>query len=398
MDQANLIHMGGRVYDPRIARFLSADPLVQAPELSQSFNRYSYVMNNPMNYVDPSGYSWLSDNWRTIASIAISFYMPGILTGAFETMSAVTAKVLTGMTAGAVQTGSLKGALQGGFSAAMFAGIGGHFDSVAEANMAHGPVKGAVAGTGLTGAQFGAKIAAHAAAGGVMGVLQGGKFGHGFASAGLGEALSPVTMRVGGSPGRTFVIGVVVGGTSSVIAGGKFGNGATTAAFQWAFNHGASKAGDSHELSLTKVEEALIKLHAKGIETTSRAKSESYFTIKIDGSVSEVTTTGCTLNRCRFDDLSGVRVVVHGHPPTREGHLHREWPGPNDHLLLTKHGVINVFKTPSGAIRAIELVSGSVRLRTLVGPSRSLTRHVESTWTPGMGSDEIAKAARGYKD
>lgn len=143
-------------------------------------------------------------------------------------------------------------------------------------NMAHGPVKGAVAGTGLTGAQFGAKIAAHAAAGGVMGVLQGGKFGHGFASAGFGEALSPVTMRLGGgSPGRTFVIGVVVGGTSSVIAGGKFGNGATTAAFQWAFNH---KIPGYKVKSATRVVEKMYSLSGEDFRTfVERVGSRVFF-------------------------------------------------------------------------------------------------------------------------
>jgi len=58
LDDFGLIHMNGRVYDPAIGRFLSADPFVQAPENSQSFNRYSYVMNNPLSLVDPSGYIW----------------------------------------------------------------------------------------------------------------------------------------------------------------------------------------------------------------------------------------------------------------------------------------------------------------------------------------------------
>lgn len=240
IDQANLIHMGGRVYDPRIGRFLSADPLVQAPNNTQSFNRYSYVINNPMNYVDPSGYSWLSDNWRTVASIAISFYMPGMLTSNFG-IKTLAAKILAGMAAGAVQSGSLKGALIGGFSAGMFHGIGAHFDGIAETNMAQGPVQGAVRGTGLTAGQFGAKIAAHATAGGVMGMLQGGKFGHSFASAGFGEAVSPAVMRAAGnSSSRRFITGVIVGGTASKMAGGKFANGAQTAAFQWAFNHGTA--------------------------------------------------------------------------------------------------------------------------------------------------------------
>ncbi|CAC9424010.1 hypothetical protein [uncultured Gammaproteobacteria bacterium] len=49
------IHMNGRVYDPQIGRFLSADPYIQAPYNTQSYNRYSYVMNNPLKYTDPSG-------------------------------------------------------------------------------------------------------------------------------------------------------------------------------------------------------------------------------------------------------------------------------------------------------------------------------------------------------
>jgi len=51
-----LVNMGGRMYDPYLARFTSADPFVQNPWLSQSRNRYSYVFNNPMTLVDPSGF------------------------------------------------------------------------------------------------------------------------------------------------------------------------------------------------------------------------------------------------------------------------------------------------------------------------------------------------------
>ena len=56
LDQVGLIHMNGRVYDPKLGRFLQADPFVQAVGNTQNFNRYSYVLNNPLNTVDPSGY------------------------------------------------------------------------------------------------------------------------------------------------------------------------------------------------------------------------------------------------------------------------------------------------------------------------------------------------------
>jgi RHS repeat-associated protein len=70
LDNVDLIHMNGRVYDPNIARFISADPEVQAPLMSQSLNRYSYVLNNPLTLIDPSGFSWFSKHlkklWKSI--------------------------------------------------------------------------------------------------------------------------------------------------------------------------------------------------------------------------------------------------------------------------------------------------------------------------------------------
>ncbi len=56
INNTELIHMNGRVYDPTVGRFMSADPFIQAPYNTQSYNRYTYVMNNPINHIDPSGY------------------------------------------------------------------------------------------------------------------------------------------------------------------------------------------------------------------------------------------------------------------------------------------------------------------------------------------------------
>ncbi|MEI6577517.1 MAG: RHS repeat-associated core domain-containing protein [Bacteroidota bacterium] len=56
LDQFSLINMNGRMYDPATARFLSPDISVQNPEFSQSYNKYSYCVNNPLKYTDPSGW------------------------------------------------------------------------------------------------------------------------------------------------------------------------------------------------------------------------------------------------------------------------------------------------------------------------------------------------------
>jgi RHS repeat-associated protein len=56
-NQFGLIDMNGRFYDPLIGRFLSPDPYVQAPSNLQNFNRYSYCLNNPLKYTDPTGES-----------------------------------------------------------------------------------------------------------------------------------------------------------------------------------------------------------------------------------------------------------------------------------------------------------------------------------------------------
>ncbi len=55
LDQLGLIDMKGRMYDPRLGRFLSPDPFIQTSTDPQNFNRYSYCLNNPLKYTDPSG-------------------------------------------------------------------------------------------------------------------------------------------------------------------------------------------------------------------------------------------------------------------------------------------------------------------------------------------------------
>jgi uncharacterized protein RhaS with RHS repeats len=48
--------MKGRLYDPRMGRFITPDPFVTDPFSAQGLNRYAYVQNNPLSYVDPTGF------------------------------------------------------------------------------------------------------------------------------------------------------------------------------------------------------------------------------------------------------------------------------------------------------------------------------------------------------
>ncbi|MEZ5499837.1 MAG: RHS repeat-associated core domain-containing protein [Steroidobacteraceae bacterium] len=64
LDAVSLVHMNGRVYDPKIGRFMSADPFIDCAANSQGWNRYTYVKNRPLSLWDPSGFGSRIRVWR----------------------------------------------------------------------------------------------------------------------------------------------------------------------------------------------------------------------------------------------------------------------------------------------------------------------------------------------
>ncbi|MET1256837.1 DUF4225 domain-containing protein [Aliikangiella maris] len=245
LNSVDIIHMNGRIYDANIGRFLQADAYVQAPKNMQNMDRYAYVLNNPLSYTDPTGHFFkaLKKYWRAIAAIAINIWLPGaggLFTGFWGA-------VATGAISGVVATGSLKGALIGAFSAGVFFGIGEAFNKIAYSteNLVAGYKAGVsladLAKNGyLTAAQTVGKVLAHAAAGGVMSKLSGGKFGHGALSAGITQAFAKsidgIDSSTAGFSGKRVFAAALLGGSVSKLTGGKFANGAVTAAFSRAFN------------------------------------------------------------------------------------------------------------------------------------------------------------------
>ncbi|MDT8322400.1 MAG: RHS repeat-associated core domain-containing protein [Xanthomonadales bacterium] len=247
---------------PHLGRFLQADPFV---EDSTTLNRYTYVHNNPLSLTDPSGFFSFGKLFKLAAVVAISVYTGGLAAGQFaffgSTLAggqAFAAAVVGGALAGGIATGSVEGALWGAFSGAVFFGIGQGFDQLAGA-------KGTgVFGTGLRKSQFALQSVSHGLAGGTIAEMQGGKFGHGFLSAGISKAATPgVAANVEGTFQQGFVL-AIVGGTTSEISGGKFANGAVTAAMSFSFGQlaqrGSNGSGRSDLLSLSDEElDALIE-------------------------------------------------------------------------------------------------------------------------------------------
>ena len=197
--------MNGRVYDPRLGRFLSADPFVQFPSHTQSFNRYAYVLNNPLRYTDPSGhfvFSFGAAIWIA-AKGAVEWYIAAAVFGA------------AGFADALLQGASINDALTAG----VFSGVSGAAFSAIAAN------------PGWFGGDRFLQAAAFGTVGGITSTLRGGKFGHGFLAAGLGAAVSATGLTDGlDAFGRTMTA-AILGGTVSEITGGKFANGAAYAAF-----------------------------------------------------------------------------------------------------------------------------------------------------------------------
>jgi RHS repeat-associated core domain len=66
----NIINMNGRLYDPLVGRMFNPDPIIPDYTNSQAYNQYSYVLNNPLKYTDPSGYEPVSIG-LTIAAVGV---------------------------------------------------------------------------------------------------------------------------------------------------------------------------------------------------------------------------------------------------------------------------------------------------------------------------------------
>ena len=178
LDGTGLYDYGARQYDPVLGRFISADTLVPDPSTPQALNRYAYVLNNPLRYIDPTGHfwddigDWLDDTFgdigTTLVGVAVGFVTGCytcaaaimshsesgryVVTGAILTVTTVASFACGGCMGWAVGAaiGSWTGAAVGGYSAYT---NGGDLSSGILFGSSIGAVTGAIGGQMVPGAQ-----------------------------------------------------------------------------------------------------------------------------------------------------------------------------------------------------------------------------------------------------
>lgn len=199
LDNVGLVHMNGRVYDPSVGRFISADPI-------QALNRYSYVGNNPLRYTDPSGYCFAGCFWQpSTQANAVSNLASGtlntaghIVDTAFNHLPEIAALVIAYYTGdwanlgdtfwGSVGTGAVDGAAFGASDTALRGGNGSQILHNTFRGAEVGAIGGGLAyGANLSTTYFGnyvgqypAGVISYGTAGGLTSEAAGGSFNNGF--------------------------------------------------------------------------------------------------------------------------------------------------------------------------------------------------------------------------
>ena len=221
LQSVGLIHMNGRLYDPKMHRFLQPDNYVQDPYNTQNYNRYGYVLNNPLKYTDSSGEAYeLAIMAAAVAVSMVVHFLSAIAVEAPITFNA-----------------SMEAFTYATVAAGASAGIGGATSTIASIY-----VKAAV------------QMVAHGTFQGFMYEMQGGKFCTGFYSGAIASLASSVieffsfgvdeggkcVTEFGRQAEKTYfqiAFGTVMGGAGASISGGNFWQGAVTGLFVSGLNH-----------------------------------------------------------------------------------------------------------------------------------------------------------------
>ncbi len=198
-----LIQMNARLYDPLLRRFLSPDNFVPDPYHTQHYNRYGYVLNNPLLYTDPSGnFPFLIVAQLLFKSVVnlshgVPFWYGWGRTAAMAVVSHGIGNVVSSGGALADASSTVKALFQAG---------------------------------------------AHGLSGGIFNAIDGDSFGIGFLSSAAASAVGSGVDHLGINSVALYTAaeiasGGLSGGLGSVIAGGDFWRGAEQGVIATAYNH-----------------------------------------------------------------------------------------------------------------------------------------------------------------
>ncbi|WP_258929701.1 RHS repeat domain-containing protein [Flavobacterium davisii] len=226
LQDVGLIHMNGRLYDPMLRRFLNADENIQDPTNTQCYNKYGYVMNNPLMFNDPSG------EYGIGIGIAITI---GVIVAALTYTANVYFKY-----------GNLKywniyeaheAMFWGAVSAAATYGVGTLFS-------AGGTIVNTIGEVWSVAAQ----AAAHGIVQGVLSSVQGGNFWSAALSGTFGSLGASAFGAIGGDFAKstvgTITFGAISGGVGAELSGGNFWQGVVIGGIVAGLNHTLHKGLD----------------------------------------------------------------------------------------------------------------------------------------------------------
>ncbi|MBB4807698.1 RHS repeat-associated protein [Chryseobacterium defluvii] len=259
--QVGLIHMNGRMYDPKLHTFLSVDNHIQDPFNTQSYNRFGYVMNNPLMYTDPSGelafipiLIGMAYGALVGAAIAVVTYsIPALLNGSWNWKGLGTS----------VLYGAISGAISGGISGVAGQMVGSFWQSTAM-NM----ITSVAAQVG-TSAAFGDSIGWGTIAGAAVSAFMGAKMDawSGMSGGWLANAAGELIYTAGTGA----LVGAVSGTLAAALSGKDIGDGMKTGMRNGAYG------GASRSIAMIGIFGATYKLEGEQLEYATEVADHAGF-------------------------------------------------------------------------------------------------------------------------
>jgi RHS repeat-associated protein len=246
LHEVRLIHMNGRLYDPILRGFLMPDNFIQHPENTQSYNRYAYVMNNPLAYNDPSGEEAITLGIAVIIAVAVaitSYTITALLTDVPFTAGGLLRSAVIAAASACITYGI------GSASTSLFTNF---YSRAAFEAVSHGIVQGGMAE--FQGGNFWSGFAA-----GALSSIAASAWSGGDTISDNGDCTMSLTKHNGLGAGLGMdnnlgmvAFGTVVGGGGALLAGGNFWQGAAIGLMVSGLNHAMHKIDGEAVIEQTK--------------------------------------------------------------------------------------------------------------------------------------------------